>query len=165
MNKTAVIIGSVALLGVGAYFYFKPKSIGTTGSETTGTGTTGAGTTGGTSTGATETSGAGTTSVPPTGTVLTTPEQVAETAKKIADAKDLATKISDLRTKRTKYLMLPLSEYARESGNSFWANNQDMLSSLRNSDITAIDKQIKNLNEEIGKLGYMEVNGSITKIV
>ena len=30
MNKTTIIIGSVALLGVGAYFYFKPKAKGET---------------------------------------------------------------------------------------------------------------------------------------
>ena len=32
MNKTAIIIGSVALLGVGAFFYFKTKSKGETSS-------------------------------------------------------------------------------------------------------------------------------------
>jgi hypothetical protein len=49
MNKTAIIIGSVALLGVGAYLYFKPKSepkSESMGTDTTGTNTTGTNTTG-----------------------------------------------------------------------------------------------------------------------
>jgi hypothetical protein len=52
MNKTAIIIGSLAILGIGAYFYLKPKAkaedtigLGTTGSGTTGSGTTGVGST------------------------------------------------------------------------------------------------------------------------
>jgi hypothetical protein len=162
MNKKLIIIGSVAILGIGAFFYFKTKAkpktdtkgAGNAGAETAGAGTSG-----------TDTVGTGTTSVPPTGTTLTTPEQVAETAKKIADAKDLATKISDLRIKRSKYLSLSLSSYATEAGHQFWANHDDMLSSMRNSDIISFDKQIKDLNEQIGKLGYMETNGSIVKIV
>jgi hypothetical protein len=96
MNKTVIIAGSVLVLGVGAYFYFKPKKTGTTGSGTTGSGTTGSGTTGtgttgtgttGTGTTGTETTGTGSTSVPPTGTTLSTPAQVEDTAKKIAEAK------------------------------------------------------------------------------
>ena len=165
MNKTAIIVvGSLAVLGIGAFFLFKSKATGTAGAGTAGSGTAGTGTSG------TETTGSGSgittvTSVPPTGTTLTTPEQVAETAKKIADAKDLATKISDLRTKRSMYLSLSLSSYATESGHQFWANNNDMLSLLRKSDIDSFDRQIKDLNEQIGKLGYMETNGSIVKIV
>jgi hypothetical protein len=53
MNKTAIIIGSVALLAVGAYLYFKGKAkpneetmeTDTTGTGTIGTDTTGTGTT------------------------------------------------------------------------------------------------------------------------
>ena len=62
MNKTAVIIGGVAFLGIGAYFYFKPKA-----TETTGTGSAGAGSTGAGSAGAGST-GAGSTSTGTTGT-------------------------------------------------------------------------------------------------
>jgi hypothetical protein len=51
MNKTAIIIGSVALLGVGAYLYFKGKAkpneetmgADITGTDTMGTDTTGTG--------------------------------------------------------------------------------------------------------------------------
>jgi len=47
MNKTAVIIGGVAFLGIGAYFYFKPKATVTTGAGSSGASSTGStGTTG-----------------------------------------------------------------------------------------------------------------------
>ncbi len=164
MNKTAIIIGSVALLGVGAYLYFKPKAKDATGTGTTGTGATGTGATGtgATGTGATDT---GTTGVPPTGTTLSTPEQVADTAKKIAEAKSLATKISDMRTKRSSYLVISLKDYAVVSGNKFFANNDLMLKALKDNDIAKLEKDIKDLDEQLGKLGYMEVNGSIAKII
>ena len=159
MNKTVVIIGSVLVLGVGAYFYFKPKKTGTTGTGTSGTGTSGADTTG---TGTTDT---GTTSVPPTGTTLSTPAQVEDLAKKIAEAKSLATKISDLRTKRSSYLVISLREYATASGNQFFSANNLMLKALKDQEIKRLEEEIKGLDEQIGKLGYMEVNGSIAKIV
>jgi hypothetical protein len=164
MNKTVIIAGSVLVLGVGAYFYFKSKKTGTTGSGTTGAGTTGSGTTGAGTTG-TDTTGTGTTSVPPTGTTLTTPAEVEDLAKKIAEAKSLATKISDLRTKRSSYLVISLRDYATASGNGFWANNDLMLKTLKDQEIKRLEEEIKGLDEQIGKLGYMEVNGSIAKIV
>ena len=159
MNKTVVIIGSVLVLGVGAYFYFKPKKTGTTGTGTSGTGTSGADTTG------SDTTGTGTTSVPPTGTTLSTPAQVEDTAKKIAEARSLATKISDLRTKRNSYLVISLRDYATASGNEFWSTNNQMLEMLKKQEIKRLEEEIKNLDEQIGKLGFMEVNGSISRIL
>jgi len=171
MNKTAVIIGGVAFLGIGAYFYFKPKATVTTGAGSTGAGTTGAGTTGTGVTGASSTgtssTGTGMTSVPPTGTVLYTPEQVLMTAKIIADAKSLATQISDKRTKRSSYLVISLRDYGKASGNDFWVDrsyNEQMLKMLKDQDIKKLEAEIKDLDEQLGKLGYMEVNGSIVKI-
>jgi hypothetical protein len=163
MNKTAVIIGGVAFLGIGAYFYFKPKATVTTGAGSTGAGTTGTGATGTSSTG-TSSTGTGMTSVPPTGTVLYTPEQVLMTAKIIADAKSLATQISDKRTKRSSYLVISLKDYAVASDNKFWANNDQMLKMFKDQDIKKLEAEIKDLDEQLGKLGYMEVNGSIVKI-
>ena len=151
-NKTAVIIGSVVLLGVGAFIYFKPKAIPTAGAGTSGAGTSGAGT-----------SSSGTTNLPSTETVLTTPQEVIEVAKKMAEAKDLATKISDLRNKKNRYLSISLKDYATEAGylsspSGYWKIYLD-------SEIVVINNKIKDLDEQIGKLGYMEVNGSITKIL
>jgi hypothetical protein len=165
MNKTAIIIGSVALLGVGAYLYFKPKSepkSESMGADTTGTGTTGTGTTG-TGTTGTGSTGTGTTSVSPTGTVLTTPEQVADNAKKIAEAKSLATQISDLRIKRESFLKMSLNEYKKfYSNRTFWNDTQAQVS--KDVEIKNLLKGIQNLDEQLAKLGFMEVNGSITKI-
>lgn len=160
MNKTVVIIGSVLVLGVGAYFYFKPKKTGTTGTGTSGTGTSGADTTG---TGTTDT---GTTSVPPTGTTLSTPAQVEDLAKKIAEAKSLATQISDLRNKRSSTMAMSLNDFGRETGhltNGFGA--ESAFKFFKEQEIKSLETQMKNLDEQLGKLGYMEVNGSITKIV
>jgi hypothetical protein len=94
MNKIAVVIGSVAVLGIGAYFYFKPKATDEdlTGTNTTGTNTTGTNTTG------TNTTGAGSNSQP-AGTNYTSPEQVAEDVKRIAEATELAKQIDAINTK------------------------------------------------------------------
>ena len=165
MNKTVIIVGSVLVLGVGAYFYFKPKKTGTTGSGTTGTGTTGTGTTG-TGTTGTETTGTGSTSVPPTGTTLSTPAEVEDVAKKIAEAKSLATKISDLRTKRTSVIAMSLRDYETYSGiRNYGFGGDANLKFYKEQEIKRLEEEIKNLDEQIGKLGFMEVNGSISRIV
>jgi hypothetical protein len=92
MNKTVIIIGGVALVGVVAYFYFKPKLTASTGAGETGTGAMGTGMTG-TATG-TGTTGA---TMPPAGTVFTTPEQVEAITVKVSTARDLTKKICDLK--------------------------------------------------------------------
>lgn len=90
MKKTALIIGSLVVLGIGAYFYFrpKPKAEDVTGADTTGTGTgtTGAGTT-----------GVGTTTPPPpVAEVKTlTPNELIEVTK----LKDAI--LSDIRTRNS----------------------------------------------------------------
>ena len=92
MKKTALIIGSLVVLGIGAYFYFRPKAkaedvtgAGTAGTGT-GTGTTGAGTT-----------GVGTTTPPPpVAEVKTlTPNELIEVTK----LKDAI--LSDIRTRNS----------------------------------------------------------------
>lgn len=90
MKKTALIIGSLVVLGIGAYFYFRPKAKAedVTGADTTGTGTgtTGAGTT-----------GVGTTTPPPpVAEVKTlTPNELIEVTK----LKDAI--LSDIRTRNS----------------------------------------------------------------
>jgi hypothetical protein len=102
MNKTALIIGVLALTGVGAFLYFRPKSSApTTGSLGLGslglgapdstTGSLGLGSLG---LGAPDST---TTAVPPTGTQLFTPEQVEQIAIKMSEARDLTKRICELK--------------------------------------------------------------------
>jgi hypothetical protein len=156
-TKKILIIGSVAVLGVGAYFYFKPKGKGNETNSLSG-GTSG-------SIPNNPATPSGTTSVPPTGTTLTTPEQVEETAKKIAEARSLATKIYDLKNKRNSYMTSSSRDFANSSNNTFWSNNESMLKLLRQQQISLVEKEIKELDEKLALLGYAEVNGSITKII
>jgi len=160
MNKKVVIIGGVLILCLGAYFYFKPKKTGTTGTGTSGSGTSGDVTTG------SGTTGTGTTSVPTTGTTLSTPAEVEDMSKKIAEARSLATQISDLRNKRSSTMAMSLNDFGRETGhltNGFGA--ESALKFFKEQEIKSLEAQMKNLDEQLGKLGFMEVNGSITKIV
>jgi hypothetical protein len=88
MKKTALIIGSLVVLGIGAFFYFKPKAKAedVTGAGTTGAGTTGAGTT-----------GVGTTTQPPAVAEVKTltPNELIEVTK----LKDAI--LSDIRTRNS----------------------------------------------------------------
>ena len=92
-------------------------------------------------------------------------KDILESAKKIAEAKSLATQISDLRNKRNSTIAMSLNDFARQTGhlsNGFGA--EAALKFYKEQEIKDLDQKIKNLDEEIGKLGYMEVNGSIAKI-
>ena len=97
MDKKYVIIGGLVVLGLGAYFYFRPKAKAedVTGAGTTGTG---AGTTGtGTGTTGAGTTGVGTTTPPPpVAEVKTlTPNELIEVTK----LKDAI--LSDIRTRNS----------------------------------------------------------------
>lgn len=122
-TKRILIIGGVAVLGIGAYLYFRPKN------------------TKGIDTSILENPSSGI-NVPPKGTTLSTPEEVADTAKKIADAKGLAVKIKDLRNQKNK--IGGLSRTVR---------------------IKKIDQDIADAEKILNSLGYTEVNGNIVKIV
>jgi len=89
-----------------------------------------------------------------------------DNAKNIADAINLATEIADLKAKKVKYSTMSDFEFSKtsEANNGFWANNNNVLKQLRESTLTNISNNIKALNEKIVALGYMEVNGSISKI-
>jgi hypothetical protein len=88
MKKTALIIGSLVVLGIGAFFYFKPKAKAEDG---TGAGTTGAGAT------ASGTTGVGTTTPPPAVAEVKTltPNELIEVTK----LKDAI--LSDIRTRNS----------------------------------------------------------------
>jgi hypothetical protein len=177
MNKTTVILGSLALLGVGAFLYFRPKAkngemaglgasltSGGTGASGTGASTTGASTTGASTTGA-STTGASTTgaSVPSAGTVLSTPAQVEDMAKKIAEARSLATKIADLKKKKTNMASMPIRQWGVTFFGSVGRTN-NQLDFIRKARLASLDKEIKALDEQLAKLGYVEVNGGIVKL-
>lgn len=122
-TKRVLIIGAVGVLGIGAYLYFRPKN------------------TKGIDASLLENASSGI-NVPPKGTVLSTPQEVADTAKKIADAKGLAVKIQDLRNKKNKIGGLARTLKAK-----------------------VIDQQIADIEKVLNSLGYTELNGNIVKIV
>ncbi len=122
-TKRVLIIGAVGVLGIGAYLYFRPKN--TKGIDAT----------------LLENASSGI-SVPPKGTTLSTPQEVADTAKKIADAKGLAVKIKDLRNQKNK--IGGLSRTVR---------------------IKKIDQEIADIEKVLNSLGYTELNGKLVNIV
>ena len=168
MNKNVLIIGgSIAILGVGAYLYFKGKAKpdeetmgeGETGTDTTGTDTTG-----------TDTTGTSTTTVnPSTGTVVPKVDevlQVSNSTKNAQEAVTLASQIFELKNKKTKYSNMSLSEFSKtqEGKKDFFQNNVLMLGTLRDMAIKDFDAKLKILTDKIVVLGYIEVNGSIAKL-
>jgi len=89
-----------------------------------------------------------------------------DNSKNVAEAINLATEIADLKAKKLKFTIMPNSEFSNtdEANNGFWATNQTVLKQLKESTLLTISNEIKALNEKIVALGYMEVNGGITKI-
>lgn len=147
-TKRVLIIGAVGVLGIGAYLYFRPKN------------------TKGVDASLLENPNSGI-SVPPKGTTLTTPEEVADTAKKIQDAKGLAKKIADLRTeknklssKRVSSLTLPNSIFGSIQSSAF-----SSLNLVNANKIKKIDQDIADAEKILNSLGYTELNGNIVKIV
>jgi hypothetical protein len=122
-TKRVLIIGAVVVLGIGAYLYFRPKN------------------TKGIDASLLENASSGI-SVPPKGTILSTPQQVADTAKKIADAKGLAVKIKDLRSQKNKIGGV-----------------------LRAIKAKKIDQKIADIEKVLNSLGYTELNGKLVNIV
>ena len=146
MDKKYVIIGGLVVLGLGAYFYFKPKK-----TDNLGTGTSVGGFTNPNSQ----------ISVPPTGEVITSPEEVEKIAQKIADAKALAIKIDALKTERRQIALQPSGQ-----GGVFGGIGGERVQILiRSARTKELDTQIADLEKLITDLGYAEVNGKITKIV
>lgn len=160
MIKKIVIFGALALAGVGAYIYFKPKAK-VTGTDTTGAGTTGAGTT---STGTSGTGTAGTSTTPaPTDTILNTAPivnpnapitnaqsaQNMEALAKFTQAQGLATQIVNLRSGKKPAIF----------------NGQNMSTYQKELFINAqIYEQISNIVAQMNTLGYKEANGVATKL-
>jgi len=160
MNKTVVIIGSIALLGVGAYFYFKPKAKGATGAGATDAGTTGTGGMGA----LTGTTGA---IMPPAGTVFTTPEQVEAITVKVSNARDLTKTICDLKKqyKITEDEMNDFMNFTSVS-NDLIKSNMTTAQSLAQTAL-ARKNAVKTVADSINKLkelGYKEVDCKMVQI-
>lgn len=147
MNKSILyIVGAVALIGGGAFLFLKNKRSKDT-SKLKDI--------------ALETANIGVGS--PT---KITEEVKKDNSKNVAEAINLATEIADLKAKKLKFTIMPNSEFSNtdEANNGFWATNQNVLKQLKESTLLNISNQIKALNEKIVALGYMEVNGGISKI-
>jgi CCR4-NOT transcriptional regulation complex NOT5 subunit len=184
MNKKLIIIGVLGLAGAGAFFYFKSKN--KLGKNDTPSSAGGLVPTSGTSvlptsTTSTTTTPTSTLSVPPTQSsvtigevTLTTPVQVVETAIKIAEAKNIATQILNLRNQKNRYDMFnttktkkSFNDYAIESGNQWWLDKgggEQMLQMLLNQDLRKLNEKIYELDKTLALIGYTEINGSIQKI-
>jgi hypothetical protein len=143
-TKRVLIIGAVGVLSIGAYLYFRPKK---TDNAVAGTPTSGV------------PNPNSLISVPPTGEVITSPEEVEKIAQKIADAKALAIKIDDLKTQRRQLVLSP------NTTNVFGIGGKNIQNAIINAKTKKLDMQIADLEKLITDLGYAEVNGKITKIV
>ena len=172
MNKTAlIIVGGLAVLGIGAYFYFKPKAKASTSGLPSGASsltntTSGSSTTGSSTTSSSATDTQTTTSntpakndtvlntapiVNPTAPVTTAQSaQIAEDLAKYYQAQSLANQIFTL----TKSLKPEPSIFGTS-----WGDYNLVLS--QNAQIRG---EIKNILTKMNALGYKEVNGVATKL-
>ena len=159
MNKNVLIFGGIAILGVGAYLYFKPKATGTTGA--TGAGSTGTNTTGASTTG----TGTGT-AMPPAGTVFTTPQEVEAITVKVSSARDLTKTICDLKNKYkiTEDEMNDFMNFT-STPDFMQSSNQTALTMLANA--RARKEAVKTVADSINQLkelGYKEQDCKMVKI-
>jgi hypothetical protein len=165
MNKNVLIIGgSIAILGVGAYLYFKGK--GKPKEETMGAGETG--TTGTTGTGM---------AMPPAGSVFTTPEEVEAITVKVSTARDLTKTICDLK-KQYKITEDEINDFMNFTGVSagIASSVNSAIFGSTNTGVSVTDglkfqlarkKAIPTIAESINKLkelGYKEVDCKMVKI-
>jgi LPXTG-motif cell wall-anchored protein len=155
MNKNIIyIVGAVALLGGGAFLFLRNKKakdklkLADLQSVTTGVPTTGA-------------------SVPATNPSTGLPiPQIKDDTKNIEEAMQLANKIASLKNKKTSYILMPLKEFSNTAEGFYGRFEVDrlMLEKYKADAIANMENQLKDLNNQISKLGYIESNGNITKI-
>jgi len=144
MNKKVIIVSVLGLVGVGAYFYFKDKSKTQEILESKPSDNS--------------------LNVPPKGTVLSNPEEVLETAKKITDAKGLARNINSLRLEKESMLSNP-KRFFIGKGSGLMINNKAYLDSKIQRRVVDFDQQINSFESLIKNLGFKEVNGNAVQIV
>ena len=144
MNKKVIIVSVLGLVGVGVYFYFKDKSKTQEILESKPSDNS--------------------LNVPPKGTVLSNPEEVLETAKKITDAKGLARNINSLRLEKESMLSNP-KKFFITKGLGVMINNKGYLDSKIQRRVVDFDQQINSFESLIKNLGFKEVNGNAVQIV
>ena len=182
--KNIILVGlGFAVVGGGAYFYFKNKSTtneGLANTSTSGTSTGGTNTggtnTGGTNTGGTNTGGTNTNynpdvvldSAPVYTNVLSnnpTALELEAKAKAIAKGKELASKICQQKKIRDSITNMDNTVFCQTYGCSgVSAYDTREINALKGSRIASAKKLIDSLNKELGLLGFMEVNCDILRI-
>jgi len=144
MNKNVLIIGGLAILGVGAYLYFKIKA--EPNEEDADTPTIN----------------------PETGMVVPKVDkvlQVSNSTKNAQEAVTLAIQIFELKNKKTKYSTMSPSEFLKtKEGKNYFSWNWKSVENGMENTLKDFDNELKILNNKIVALGYIEVNGSIAKL-
>lgn len=148
-NSVLYIIGAVVLVGGGAFLYFKSKKnngglgSGTTDAgATTESGTTTTTTTNGATTGAT------------TGTDTTVVNKSEQDLKKLQDAKNIATKLKNLKSEKQSLIDKYGNLISKASG----------IGKVFKVRAEILTKEIETLNFALKGMGYTENNGEIIKI-
>ena len=149
--KTAVIIGSVALIGVGAFIYFKPKKPTITHSTQA-------------QMDALQNqvdNATATTSGVSSSNNLTTPAQVVAVVTKINEATDILNKIKDIQKAKDVYLI----DYSTGGKFKFAYDTQSGVRNAVAGQLAVYDNDIRDFDTQLLALGYKQVNGTLVKIV
>jgi hypothetical protein len=151
MNKKLIIIGVLGLAGAGAFLYFKSKNkLGKNDIPSSAGGLVPTSGTSVLSTTTTTTTKPNETSVTIGDVVLTPPIEKLENAIKLAEARNIATQINELRNSYE-------SEKKKDTYNP-------ALERLFINTPKSYPNRMKALNTSLALLGYIEVNGSIQKL-
>lgn len=161
MKKSVLyIVGAVALLGGGAFLFLRNKKSKDK-NKLQELDKLGATTSGG------ATSGGATSTTPTTNPVTGLPiAQIKDNTKNIEEATKLASQIYLVKNKKIQYTLMPLSEFSKtqEAYYNRFETNRLMLEKIKSDTLQSMQNELNDLTNQISKLGYMEVNGSIAKI-
>jgi len=155
-NSVLYIVGAVVLLGGGAFLFMKNKNNKDKEKlalaelqKLTGVPTTGA------------------SSTPKTNPITGLPiAQIKDDTKNIEEATKLASQIYLVKNKKIQYTLMPLSEFSKTEEGFYnrFETNRLLLEKYKSDTIQSMQNELNNLINQISKLGYIEVNGSIAKI-
>jgi LPXTG-motif cell wall-anchored protein len=154
-NNTLYIVGAVVLLGGGAFLFLKNKNnkdkdkLALAESEKLGG------------------SKPASSNTPKTDPLTGSPiPRIKDDTKNIEEATKLASQIFLVKNKKLQYTIMPLKEFSKtdEGYNGAFETDRLMLEKYKADTIQSMQNELNNLSNQISKLGYMEVNGSIVKI-